>query len=40
MKKEKNKQKDISIFTVDYSLQSIVKGIKIAKKQKEKKKKN
>jgi len=39
MKKEKNKQKDISIFIVDYSVQSTVKGIKTTKKQKEKKRK-
>jgi hypothetical protein len=39
IKKEKNKQKHISFFTVDSSVQSTVKGIKTAKKQKEKKEK-
>jgi hypothetical protein len=38
IKKKKNKQKGINLFTVDYSLQSTVKGIKIGKKKEKKKK--
>jgi hypothetical protein len=37
MKKKQKQIKDITLFTVDYIVQSTVKSIKTTKKQKEKK---